>query len=64
MGFLFWLIGGCFSLFGLFLLFAAFTEFGARESSPDTENSKSYLVRALMGIACQGVMVAFFKFKP
>lgn len=61
MRFLFWLIGTCFLILGLFCFFASFTEWHGGRSGPKKAKSKDFLVWAGIGVVSLGLMTLFYK---
>ncbi|WP_217549140.1 hypothetical protein [Streptomyces sp. GbtcB6] len=62
--FLFWVIGTCFLVGGLFLLFVAFLTFLMWRKDEKEVPFKKFLLWLCAGVAAEGLMVVFYTFKP
>ncbi|OIK25871.1 hypothetical protein VT52_019300 [Streptomyces malaysiense] len=61
---LFFFIGGCFLLAGLFALYVAFLMYWGWRAKRTWAEFRRFLFWACAGIAGEALMAIFFKFKP
>ncbi|MFF0460513.1 hypothetical protein [Streptomyces mexicanus] len=63
-GVLFWLIGSCFLLLGLFCLFVAVLVWLSRREGVERATFPKFLLWACAGIGSEGLMLVFYTFRP